>query len=140
MPFISSYTDLHCTYIQYVCMKQKHNNKLQNKQNNCNNNNSNDNSDAWMALPVIPCLLLLKPQVFYLEWIQKQPVYQQLPSTSTISEQQVILIFCTTWGLTDGKIVLEFDSVGWYVNIDLTIIIENCVRLSRRSFSIHKLR
>ena len=60
-----------------------------------------------MALPVILYLLLLKPQVFYLGWIHKHPT---IPSTSTISEQQVIaLIFRTTlaWGLTDGKIVLE---------------------------------
>ena len=33
-------------------------------------------------------LLLLKPQVFYLGWIQKQPVIQQLPSVRHTDEAQ----------------------------------------------------
>ena len=42
-------------------------------------------------------LLLLKPQVFYLGWIQKQPVIHQLPS---VHRPYIVFIVCLSYGFT----------------------------------------
>ena len=54
----------------------------------CGNNHWIITPNLTRSIQIDLYLLLLKPQVFYLGWIQKQPVIQQLPSVRHTDEAQ----------------------------------------------------